>query len=240
MTATLLAVLAGAGTALLAVPAHRPRRFAEDGAHGVRTDRVSDRPSVDAPTPASKRHAEASDLADCCDLLAVAAASGCTVIGSVAAVGSVASGPVAEALQRAALEVGSGQRFADALPAVIDQLGPAVRPLVTTLLSASSSGAPVAPAMLRLADAERRRRRRQVEARVRRLPVLLLLPLVGFVLPAFVVLTLVPAGISATRGTGLTGTGNTPSSKSVPSFPRTSIGSASRSAAPARPTGGRP
>ena len=83
-----------------------------------------------------------------------------------------------------------------------DDLGPAVRPLVTALVSTTRAGAPLAPALQRLADTERRRQRREAETRVRRLPVLLLAPLVGLVLPAFVVLTIVPVATTTAR-TGL-------------------------------------
>jgi pilus assembly protein TadC len=79
-------------------------------------------------------------------------------------------------------------------------LGPAVLPLVSTLNMALTSGAPLGPALQRLADAERRRQRRRAEARARRLPVLLLAPVVGLVLPAFLVLTIVPVAVSAADG----------------------------------------
>lgn len=208
------ALLCGWGLALIALPAHRPRRFPEDlhdtGHHPDRRRRRSPATALRD----DRRHPQRSlrvvegdrpswDLATSCDLLAVAATSGCTVAESVAAVGSVGRGPVAVALRRAAGDIAAGERLADALTAVVQSLGTPLRPLVTTLLSASSSGAAIGPAMLRLADAERRRQRRRVEERVRRLPVLLLLPLVGCILPAFVVLTLIPAGISATRGVEL-------------------------------------
>jgi hypothetical protein len=41
--------------------------------------------------------------------------------------------------------------------------------------------------------------RRRTEERVRRLPVLLLGPLIGLILPAFVLLTIVPVGITTAR-----------------------------------------
>ncbi len=238
MTGWLVAGLAGLATALLVVPSDRPRRFAEDPEGVPDTGADGGRDRCPVPEGSSDARSAPTDLADCCDLLAVAAASGCTVIESVAAVGAVSAGPVAAALRRTARDVRSGRRFAEALPTVIERVGPAVRPLVTTLLAASSSGSPIAPAMLRLADAERRRRRRSIEARIRRLPVLLLLPLVAFVLPAFVVLTLVPAGISATRGIAATQDRAAPPSTSRAGFPHRSVGRLPLPAAPTRPTGG--
>ena len=78
-------------------------------------------------------------------------------------------------------------------------LGPPVRPLVTTLTASLRSGAPPGPSLQRLADAQRQRQRRRAEERVRRLPVLLLAPLVGLVMPAFVVLTIVPVAVTTAR-----------------------------------------
>lgn len=144
-----------------------------------------------------------SDLASCCDLLAVAAASGSTVAGAVEAVGAVGTGPVARALGGVADAIGRGSPLVDALGVLPRQLGSGVQPLVTTLSTAAGAGTPPAPALVRLADAERRRARRRVEARIRRLPVLLLLPLVGLILPAFVLLTLVPVALSAAQGADL-------------------------------------
>jgi pilus assembly protein TadC len=93
--------------------------------------------------------------------------------------------------------------MADALEELTRAIGPEARPLVTALSSSLRSGAPLAPGLQRLADAQRRRQRRRAEERIRRLPVLLLAPLVGLVLPAFVVLTIVPVALTTAR-TGLT------------------------------------
>ena len=122
--------------------------------------------------------------------------------GSVEAVGDVGDGPVASALGRAGADLQRGKVLADVIATLRHELGPAGQPLVTTLSTAASSGTPPAAALVRLADAERRRSRRRIEARVRRLPVLLLIPLVALVLPAFVMLTVVPVALSAARGTG--------------------------------------
>lgn len=263
MAAWIVAALAGTSVAILCVPAHRPRRFPEDDELRGGAPRTSGRlrparrtaRSAGAPRAALVSRAglvrgtverpSPWDLDNCCDLLAVAAASGCTVSESIAAVGSSGSGPVAVALGRVAGQVRTGHRLADALAPVVDTLGAATQPLVTTLLSASSSGAPIAPALGRLADAERRRRRRQVETRVRRLPVLLLLPLVGCVLPAFVVLTLVPAGLAASRGVHLpdptTSLPKVAASRTPdPAFPRTSAVPSSHRSTADRRRGGPP
>jgi len=215
----LLAATAAVAVADLVVPRPRPRRFPEDEpVSAARAEPTSAsatavldraRRTIPIAWPSTARRAaggrsveELWDMAHCCDLLAVAAAAGSTVAGSVEAVGDVGNGPVASALGLAGADLQRGKVLADVIASLRHELGPAGQPLVTTLSTASSSGTPPAAALVRLADAERRRSRRRIEARVRRLPVLLLIPLVALVLPAFVMLTVVPVALSAARGTG--------------------------------------
>ena len=67
------------------------------------------------------------------------------------------------------------------------------------LLASDRLGAPVGPVLARLAEEERTALRRRAEAHARRIPVRLLFPLVFLVLPAFVLLTVVP-GLAAGLG----------------------------------------
>ena len=69
---------------------------------------------------------------------------------------------------------------------------PAIAPLADALLASDRLGAPVGPVLSRLAVEERTALRRRAEAHARRVPVRLLFPLVFLVLPAFVLLTVVP------------------------------------------------
>lgn len=251
-----LAVVAAGAVASLVVPRPRPRRFPEDDPAGVQARRSGattvEEPrggfprrapsagstrgrlpylpgggrSRSRPTADSAIAGDLWDLAHCCDLLAVAASCGFTVAGSIEAVGCSGRGPVADALGRAGAELRKGLGVADAISVLRRDLGPSGQALITTLSTAASSGAPPAAALVRLADSERRRARRRVEARVRRLPVLLLIPLVGFVLPAFVLLTVVPVALSAASGPGsITGATSTagvsiPLPPPVPAIPR--------------------
>ena len=73
---------------------------------------------------------------------------------------------------------------------------PQLVPLADALTTSERTGAPVGPALARLAAEERAAARRRVESHARRVPVRLLFPLVFLVLPAFVVLTVVP-GLAA-------------------------------------------
>ena len=70
---------------------------------------------------------------------------------------------------------------------------PVLAPVAEALAVAERSGAPTADLLARLADECRAGFRRRAEAHARRVPVRLLFPLVFLVLPAFGLLTVVPA-----------------------------------------------
>src|SRR5262249_58657100 len=84
-----------------------------------------------------------------------------------------------------------GATFADALDALAAG-APPLRPVADALLASDRLGAPVGPALGRLATEQRAELRRRAEAHARRVPVRLLFPLVFVVLPAFGLLTLIP------------------------------------------------
>jgi len=73
---------------------------------------------------------------------------------------------------------------------------PALRSLTETLRTTSRLGSPAAPALARLASELRADLRRRAEARARTVPVRLCFPLVGCILPAFALLTVVPAVVA--------------------------------------------
>jgi pilus assembly protein TadC len=157
------------------------------------------------------------DLVRCIDLLGVSVSAGLGIRDAVRSVAALGTGPTGTEFARVVADVHRGAALGDALSRAADRTG-SLRPLVTTLAVTMASGAPAAPALQRLADAERRRSRRRVEARVRRLPVLLAVPLVVCILPAFVVLTLVPVGIAAVDRLPRDAT-PFPATASGPSFP---------------------
>jgi hypothetical protein len=186
-----------------AAPAHTDtrRRSAPRPGDVLPPSRRGRRSGPHGPRAAARHVAEVErDLVVAIDLLHVAVSAGHSTHAAVAVVGERATGPVTDGLARAASQFARGRRLVDALSELAPSLGPAVLPLVSTLNLALTSGAPLGPALQRLADAERRRQRRRAEARARRLPVLLLAPVVGLVLPAFLVLTIVPVAVSAAGG----------------------------------------
>lgn len=134
----------------------------------------------------------ANDLPVTIDVLSVAVAAGCTPYLAVEAATRWAPASVATRLSDVLHSSGLGIAFGDAL----DELGgraPRLRPLAKALQIADHTGAPVAPALERLAAEQRSDLRRRAEERARKVPVRLLFPLVFLVLPAFGLLTVVPA-----------------------------------------------
>lgn len=93
--------------------------------------------------------------------------------------------------------VRDGQRFADALAALPEVLGPHAHALADAFAAADRDGLPLAPVLERLAAEARHDRRRRADARARQLPVRLAFPLVLCTLPSFVLLAVAPLLLAA-------------------------------------------
>lgn len=164
----------------------------------VRIGAVAALVSVVMPLSKSRRVSDAresqviQELPEVIDLLTVAVAGGLTVSLAVGAVARRVPGVVAEAFDRCGEQAALGRRLADELEAVPDALGDATRPLVRALVAAERYGTPIVDALARVSADVRIERRRRAEIEARRLPIKLLFPLVVCVLPAFVLLTVVP------------------------------------------------
>ena len=141
---------------------------------------------------ANHRAAIGAALPEVIDLLAVVFGAGGTAARALETLAR--QGPVAI---RGGVDVGLNQRRAGAsltrsLDAVVVELGDAYRAPIRVLVATERDGAPVATLLERLADEGRVARQQHAEARARRLPVLLLGPLVGCFLPAVVIGTVIP------------------------------------------------
>jgi len=143
-----------------------------------------------------------ADLAPSTDLLAVALLSGCPFPVAVEAVSRLHDGAVAEGWRRVVRRVATGGTFDEEFESWGREAGPHGARLVETLLTARRSGAAVGPALRRLAADHRDLARRRAEERARRLPVLLLLPLATCVLPAFVLVAVVPVALAGAGSVG--------------------------------------
>jgi tight adherence protein C len=141
-----------------------------------------------------RRHdtAVVEQLPDVVDLLRLTTQAGLPVTSALGAIGSRPGGPMGTAFARAATQSARGAVIGDVLPLVVRICGPPARNLVDALLDHDRYGTPLGPALDRLAVEARLRRRRRAEETARRLPVLLLFPLVLTVFPAFVLLAVVP------------------------------------------------
>ncbi|MGI9579393.1 MAG: type II secretion system F family protein, partial [Microthrixaceae bacterium] len=150
-----------------------------------------------ATAAAPERHSRdtngsADEVTGCAELLALAMASGCTAAQAISEVSTTSTGG---ALVGAAADLRRGLSLTEVLERLAT--GSAGWHSMATLLAMSAgSGADAIGPMRRLAATERTRVRRSREAAARRLPVLLLLPLAGLVLPAFALVTVVPFAIA--------------------------------------------
>jgi tight adherence protein C len=129
------------------------------------------------------------------DLLGVAVGAGCTPFLAVDTAAQWAPPAMAAELAAVVRACDLGASFGRALHDAVTRR-PLLAPLADALSTAERTGAPVGPALARLAAEERAALRRRAEAHARRVPVRLLFPLVFLVLPAFVLLTVVP-GLAA-------------------------------------------
>jgi tight adherence protein C len=133
-----------------------------------------------------------ADLPVTLDLLGVAVGAGCTPYLAVDMAARWAPTAMAARLAEVQHACGLGATFADALDDLAAR-APPLQPLADALLASDRLGAPVGPALARLATEQRAEMRRRAETHARRVPVRLLFPLVFVVLPAFGLLTVIPA-----------------------------------------------
>jgi len=134
------------------------------------------------------------------DLMAVAIGAGCTPYLAVEVAAQWSPPEAAAVLTSIQRECALGVAFADALESSVDAHPPLAN-LANALSASDRYGAPVGDALERVAAEERAALRRRAEARARTVPVRLLFPLVFLVLPAFALLTVVPALLAGFSGT---------------------------------------
>jgi tight adherence protein C len=134
------------------------------------------------------------------DLLAAASSAGLS--GQIALRRAVAAvgGPLAAELGGALDAVDLGARWRDELAAAAERLElPELRRTVAALSRTETLGASLADSTAELAASVRAARRASVTERARTAPVKMLFPLVFLVLPAFLLLTVVPVLLTTVR-----------------------------------------
>jgi tight adherence protein C len=127
------------------------------------------------------------------DLLAAGSSAGLAAPLALARSVDGVRGPLAAELRGVVDAVDLGARWRDELRALADRLDlPDLRTAVAVLTRTETLGASLQEATVELAASVRRERRAAVTERARAAPVKMLFPLVFLVLPAFLLLTVVP------------------------------------------------
>jgi len=153
------------------------------------------------PLPHRRRRAREQHLdrvfPDLLELFVVTVQAGAFPFEAIGDLRPMVDPVLGEALDAVIARVERGDRFADALDALVEHLGPRALTLASTIAAAERSGLPLAPSIERIADEARQHRRRQAEASARELPVRLTFPLVLCTLPSFILVSIVPLLIGA-------------------------------------------
>ena len=133
-----------------------------------------------------------SDVPDFVDVVSVYLRSGQPPALAFLHASDAAPGMVGVASRQVAERIHNGERFVDALTSSRHAFGLRAQPVIDALIDTERDG--LAPRELfdRLATDAHAQRRRDADMRIRALPVRLTLPLVGCILPAYVLLAVVP------------------------------------------------
>jgi tight adherence protein C len=148
---------------------------------------------------ARMRRADA-ELPQFLDLLAAASSAGLAAGAAIKRAASGLRGPLAEELVRAAASVEVGGRWRVELRAIAVRLRlPDLNAAVAAIARTEILGSSLGESLRELAEDVRESRRSRVAERARTAPVKMLFPLVFMILPAFLLLTVVPVLIATLR-----------------------------------------
>lgn len=149
-----------------------------------------------------RRAALAAQVPDLADQIGMCLAAGLSPRAALLYLGPFLSEPLRSELQPTLRQVEAGDRLA----ARLGDLAAPGHPLgviARAMIDAERSGTTLGDLVARTAVTARAELRRDLESRARRLPVLMLLPLTSCVLPAFVLLTVVPLLMATASGIDL-------------------------------------
>ncbi|MEX2420211.1 MAG: type II secretion system F family protein [Actinomycetota bacterium] len=134
------------------------------------------------------------------DLLAAGSVAGLPAPAALEQAVGALQGPLSSELVRSIRQIDLGVRWRDELGATARRLDlPDLSRAVTTLTRTDALGVSLAEAVGRLSAQVRGARRAAASERARKAPVKMLFPLVFLILPAFLLLTVVPVLISTVR-----------------------------------------
>lgn len=198
----------GAARALLGRQRARRRALHRDGEHpagGERTSRKASRPRwrsrltarlpvglLAARRASRQRRRQADDLPVAVEVVRMALGAGLTPADALRTAEATVPEVLAPAFSAAVAALDAGAGLRDALEALVRE-APGAEALVEVLGVSDELGAAVGSSLAALGAELRAERRRHREARARTVPVRLLFPLVFLVLPAFLLLAVVPS-----------------------------------------------
>lgn len=137
------------------------------------------------------------DLPNVIDLMRVTIRAGSSLEAAMSLVVDGRAGPLSVELRRVLLESSLGSSRREALTAFRDRIdAPEVSALVSALIQADELGMPLSRVLEVQADEIRVRRQQWAREQAAKLPVKVLLPLITFIFPPVLVVTLGPAVVS--------------------------------------------
>jgi tight adherence protein C len=149
---------------------------------------------------ARRRAAIDADVPQLLDLLAAASSAGLSAQLAVRRAAEAVRGPLAGELAATLSGVDLGARWRDELGGLVERTGSSdLRRAASVLSRTETLGASLEEATVELAASVRSARRAAVTERARTAPVKMLFPLVFLVLPAFLLLTVVPVLLTTLR-----------------------------------------
>ena len=153
---------------------------------------------------AVRRHRDlvAGELSWLAGLIRVGVGAGLPVGRALSEAADRGTGPASSALVSALGRTERGVAMADAVDGLRVEFGEDGRPLVAALVGSIRHGAPIGPALDLVAADLRLRARRRAEVQARKVPVRMLFPLVTCILPAFILLSVVPMVAASLRDLG--------------------------------------
>ena len=140
----------------------------------------------------------AAELSAVVDVMSVALTSGLSITASLQL--ALSHLDESSAIRRRLTGLAAFEHIDEALEDFGHSCGPRARAFAAAVTGSMRTGIPLAPELDRLGRELREDRRRRLEGRVRRLPVLLLFPLVLCVLPALGLVAIVPVLVAAFGG----------------------------------------
>jgi len=149
---------------------------------------------------ARRRRAMDAEIPQLLDLLAAGSAAGLSAVAGLQRSVSALRGPLGVELRASLDAVDLGARWRAELASVTERLAlPDLRRAMTVLTRTETLGTSLTGATRDLAADVRRSRRAAVAERARAAPVKMLFPLVFLILPAFLLLTVVPVLLTTVR-----------------------------------------